>query len=86
MLLPKRYQIVEVPGGYSQDMPHIRLASVSRPDSVCSRGQCDLAIQAKINDYLYIRIETVQMPRLMVHCVSRKPDSTESDRAHLYLF
>ena len=72
--------------GYSQYMAHIRLASVTRPDGVCSNGERDLAVWAKIDDHLYISVETMHMARLVVHRVCRKPYAMEPDRTHLLLF
>lgn len=86
MFLPKKNQIVEVPGGNSQYMAHIRLASVARPYGVCSRGKRNLAVLAQIDDYFNIRIETMYMTRLMVHRVGRKPNAIEPDRSHAFLF
>ena len=75
-----------MPGGCCQYVAYIRPASIARPDGVCSSRQRDLAIPAKIDDHLYIRVETVHMTRFMVHGVCRKPDAMEPDRTHVFLF
>jgi hypothetical protein len=80
MLLPKKNQFVEMPGGRSQYMAHIRLASVARPDGVCSVGERDPAVWAKIDDHFYVRIETMHVAQLVVHRVGRKPDAIEADQ------
>jgi hypothetical protein len=43
-------------------MAHIRLASVTRPDSICPVRERDFAIWMKIDDHLYFCIETMHVP------------------------
>jgi hypothetical protein len=83
MLLPQRCQFVEMRGGYGQYVTHIRLACVAWPDGICPVRERDPTVEAKIDDYLYLSVETMHMPRLMIHAVNDEPYAIEPDRAHL---
>src|ERR1035441_5689533 len=81
MLLPKCYQFVEMSCGPRQNVAHIRLASVAWPYSVAPAGVRDLAVRAEVNDYLNLGVEAMHVPRLVVHCVGRKPNAVKTERA-----
>jgi hypothetical protein len=83
MLLPKSYEFVEMPGRDSQNMAYIRFASVDRSDGVCPVCQRNSAVPAQVHDYLNLGVETVHMPRFVVHGVGHKPYAIEADGAHL---
>jgi hypothetical protein len=86
MLLPNKNQFVEMLCGCCQYVANVRLASVARPDGVCPARELDFAVRAKIDDHLYVSVETMHVPRLVVHRVYRKPYAVEPDRAHLFLY
>ena len=82
MLLPKGYQFIEVLCGYRQYVARIRFASVARPDGVGPVGERELAVGAKIDDYLHVRIETMHVPGRMIHGVGRKADAVKTELTH----
>jgi hypothetical protein len=51
-----------------------------------SFGERYIAVRTKIDDNLYICLETMHMPRHVIHRIGRKPDAMEADRTHLFLF
>jgi hypothetical protein len=83
MLLPKGYQFLKMPCSGQKYVPHIGFASVAGPDGVCSVGEGDPAVRAKIDDDFDLGIESMHMPRRMIHRVGRKPNAIEPDRTHL---
>jgi hypothetical protein len=84
MLLPKSYQFVKIPCGHRQDVTHIRLTPATRPDRVTSIGERDIAIGAKINDYLNLGVEAMHVPRRVVHRVGSEADAVNAERTHLF--
>jgi len=83
MSLPKIGKLAKMAGGYDQYMPHIRLAPVAWTDSIGSVRERDQAVTSKIYDDFDLRVETMDMARLMIHRVNHEPDAVEPDRAHL---
>jgi len=67
-------------------MTHIGFTRVAWPYGIGSVGKRYLAIRAKIDDHLDLRVETMHMTRLVVHRVNHEPDAIEANRTHLFLY
>jgi len=82
VLLPEGYKFFEVPCGSGQNMAYIRPASIAGPDGIRPVRKRDGSLLAKIDNHFYFSVETMQVARLVVHGVCRKPNAIEADRSH----
>jgi len=67
MLLPKNYEFLKMSSGGQEYVPHIRLACIAGPDGIRSVCERDLAVRAKIDDDFDFGIESMHVPRRVIH-------------------
>jgi hypothetical protein len=83
MFLPKKDQFVKMNSCDREHVAHVRLASIAGPDSIGPIRKSDPAVGAKIDDHLNVSVETMHVPRIVVHGVRHKPYAVKPDRTHL---
>lgn len=69
-------------GRCPQNLAHITALGVARADAVGPVGECDISIDAMVNDNFNLSRETMNVTRLMVLRISDEPDIAETKRCH----
>jgi hypothetical protein len=66
----------------SQNPTHVTALGVARANAVGPIGECDISIEAEVNDNFSLSRETMNVTRYMVLRISDEPDIAETKRCH----
>jgi hypothetical protein len=80
--LPQQNQLVKIFRRRSQNLTHVTAFCVAWANAVGPIGECDISIDADINDNFGLSRKTMNVTRLMVLWISDEPDIAETKRCH----
>jgi hypothetical protein len=67
----------------SHNLTHITVLCVPWPNAIRPIGECDISIDAEVNDNFGLSRKTMNMARLMVLRICDEPDIAETKRRHM---